>query len=229
MTMDRRAALSRIISCVACTSGNAAFAQRAAQSSPHEPSLREQRRQFIIEANKQQDAEWRRAFDELTNRGIRPYFPPPPRIVAFADWDYYYTVGDRQLIWQPNQGQKFRAVGVPVGFVSDLASVPRIFWSVLPRQGRYGHAAIVHDYLYWAQERSREESDDIFKTAMEDSKVDSITIATMYQAVRYGGESAWKANALSKAAGEKRIMKRYPDSGDITWEQWKRTPGILAD
>jgi hypothetical protein len=222
--MNRRTALLKLISSFTPIAGSSAV---FASSPPQERSLRELRHQFIEEANEQQHAEWRRAFDEITSRGVRPYFPPPPRIVAFADWDYYYTVGDRQLIWQPNAGQKFRAVAVPNGFVSDLASVPRIFWSVLPRQGRYAHAAIVHDYLYWAQERPREEADDIFKTGMEDSNVEAVTVATMYHAVRLAGESAWKENARLKASGEKRIMKRYPPTGDITWAQWKRTPGVL--
>ena len=35
---------------------------------------------------------------------------------------------------------------VPEGFVTDGASVPRIFWSVFPPVGRYFVAAIVHDY-----------------------------------------------------------------------------------
>src|SRR5690348_12260167 len=39
-------------------------------------------------------------------------------------------------------------IRVPVGFVTDFASVPRFFWRVLPPTGRYGKAAVVHDYLY---------------------------------------------------------------------------------
>ncbi|MDI5166053.1 DUF1353 domain-containing protein, partial [Salmonella enterica subsp. enterica serovar Montevideo] len=33
-------------------------------------------------------------------------------------------------------------IEVPVGFVTDLATVPRIFWSLLPPDGEYAKAAI---------------------------------------------------------------------------------------
>lgn len=36
---------------------------------------------------------------------------------------------------------------VPAGYLTDGASVPRIFWNLLPPWGKYGAAAIVHDYL----------------------------------------------------------------------------------
>ncbi len=39
-------------------------------------------------------------------------------------------------------------IHVPAGFVTDLASVPRIFWTLLPPDGKYAKAAIIHDYLY---------------------------------------------------------------------------------
>lgn len=36
---------------------------------------------------------------------------------------------------------------VPAGFVTDFASVPRVFVWLLPRYGDYTWAAILHDYL----------------------------------------------------------------------------------
>lgn len=53
-------------------------------------------------------------------------------------------------------------IEVPVGFVTDLATVPRIFWSLLPPDGEYAKAAIIHDYLYHYPLRNRKESDLIF-------------------------------------------------------------------
>lgn len=38
-------------------------------------------------------------------------------------------------------------VEVPAGYITDLASVPRIFWRILPPFGEYSSASIVHDYL----------------------------------------------------------------------------------
>lgn len=39
-------------------------------------------------------------------------------------------------------------ISVPAGFVTDLATIPRIFWTLLPPDGKYAKAAIIHDYLY---------------------------------------------------------------------------------
>ncbi len=37
-------------------------------------------------------------------------------------------------------------IKIPVGFVTDLASVPRIFWVILPPMGLYEQAAGFHDW-----------------------------------------------------------------------------------
>ena len=44
-------------------------------------------------------------------------------------------------------------VTVPAGFVTDLASVPRLLWAIVPRDGLHNGAAVVHDFLY--QHRGR--------------------------------------------------------------------------
>lgn len=38
-------------------------------------------------------------------------------------------------------------VTVPRGFLTDGASVPRLFWKLIPPWGGYGQAAVLHDYL----------------------------------------------------------------------------------
>src|SRR5947199_120869 len=78
----------------------------------------------------------------------------------------------REPIWKPNAGQTFKPVGVPEGFVTDLTSIPKIVWGFnLRPEGPYAYAAVVHDFLYWTQDRSRDEADKIFLIAMGDSKV----------------------------------------------------------
>lgn len=46
-----------------------------------------------------------------------------------------------------DEATKCSFVYVPKGFLSDGATVPRIFWGLIPPWGIYGNAAIVHDYL----------------------------------------------------------------------------------
>lgn len=83
-------------------------------------------------------------------------------------------------------------ISVPKGFITDLASVPRVFWSVFPPHGKYAKAAIIHDYLYEYRIFSRKRADDIFLEAMEVLGVAKWRRLSMYWAVRLGGESAWK-------------------------------------
>lgn len=144
----------------------------------------------------------------------------------FADPVYYMN---SVIGWNPKGGQvgKHKPVRVPIGFVTDFASIPRVFWSVLRPDGLYTYAAVIHDYLYWEQYLSREESDQIFKFAMEDFRVNSSEIDAIYSAVRLGGQSAWDGNALLRSKGEKRILKRTPMDPTIRWASWKLLPDVF--
>jgi hypothetical protein len=145
-------------------------------------------------------------------------------VSRFADPVYYLT---KTIEWVPNPGQPHQAVKVPVGFVTDFASIPRIFWAALRPDGKYTYSAIVHDYLYWTQTRPREEADEIMKFGMEDFKVGSLELGAIYGAVRILGGFAWDSNAELRKKGERRILKKVPDSPTITWGEWKNTPGVF--
>lgn len=148
------------------------------------------------------------------------------RISRFREPIYFLIA---PISWTPNPGQeRYKAVTVPPGFVTDLASIPRIFYSLLRPDGEYAYAAVVHDYLYWTQTRSREEADHIFKMAMQDFEIGAVTIETIYRAVRHGGKAAWNGNAKKKAQGEKRILTKYPQDPRITWEDWKERPEVFG-
>lgn len=97
------------------------------------------------------------------------------------------------------------AVEVPVGFITDFASIPRILWNVLPPWGKYGKAAVIHDYMYTEHKHSvysaegvesfvqieRKQADGIFLQAMEVLGVNKITRYAMYYAVRVFGNKPW--------------------------------------
>jgi Protein of unknown function (DUF1353) len=97
---------------------------------------------------------------------------------------------------------------VPAGFVTDFASTPRAIWSVLPPTGRYQMAAIVHDFLYWEQQCTREQADSLLRVAMAESLVGPFKRDIIWRAVRDFGDGAWKANARAKADGQPRIIAR---------------------
>jgi len=145
----------------------------------------------------------------------------------FLDRIYFVN---KPIAWRPSPAQagSYQAVEVPVGFVTDLASIPRVFWSFLPTDGEYAFAAIIHDYLYWTQCRSRETSDNIFKFAMADLGVSNFTANIIFRAVRLGGQSGWDDDAQLKKSGERRVLAQYPDSPSIRWEDWKKRPEVFA-
>lgn len=118
-------------------------------------------------------------------------------------------------------------VEVPVGFVTDFASIPRVFWSLLRPDGEYAYAAVVHDYLYWAQTRSREASDKVFMLVMADFGIDAATRRLIFGAVRAAGGVAWRQNAEWKERGEKRILKLFPEDPRTSWLEWKKRPEVF--
>jgi len=96
-------------------------------------------------------------------------------------------------------------INVAIGFQTDFASIPRLFWAVLPRWGRYGNAAVIHDWLYWTQLRGRRESDRVFLEGMGVLGVGALTRWTIYLAVRGFGWLAWIRNRADRAAGFDRV------------------------
>jgi hypothetical protein len=137
----------------------------------------------------------------------------------FKDRTYFLI---KKIGWKPGkQNSTLPTVEVPKGFVTDFASIPRVFWSILPADGDYTYPAILHDYLYWRQHTSRETADRIFKVAMEEFGIDGSKIAMIHTAVRAGGGFAWDGNKKLRAAGESRILKVFPTDPRTTWKEWK--------
>ena len=113
-------------------------------------------------------------------------------------------------------GLEYR-VRVPKGYKTDIASVPRLAWSLtgITKDGLQRNAAIIHDVLYmwqgqlpygWFQSRligqedwqdcsylvwSKSDCDGMFLRLMLASDVSTIKRSVMYNAVRFGGYLAW--------------------------------------
>jgi hypothetical protein len=85
---------------------------------------------------------------------------------------------------------------VPSGFITDLATIPRIFWSFdSPFDGKYMSAAILHDYLYSCSlAHNRKEADRILYSAMKAEGSSTWTANKFYIAVRIGGGSHYDPN-----------------------------------
>lgn len=104
---------------------------------------------------------------------------------------------------------------IPIGFITDFASIPRALWRVLPPTGKYGKAAVIHDWLYqkrivtvlWPTTDTavstrlveRGEADHILLEGMQALEVGWFTRSTIYSGVRTGGWYAW-SNARKREA-----------------------------
>ena len=79
---------------------------------------------------------------------------------------------------------------IPAGFQTDFASVPRVFWNIIPPMGLHTIAAVTHDYLYHRGLCPRKTADRIFYNLMRFYGVGRLKSSVMYLAVRlFGGSS----------------------------------------
>ncbi len=104
-----------------------------------------------------------------------------------------------------------QAIVAPRGFETDFASIPWPVSLVLPRWGRWGRAAVIHDLGYDLLGRAaphplmptRAEADRVFHEAMLVSGVPRFLAALMWAAVRVFGGS----RVLRRWAREARSTK----------------------
>jgi hypothetical protein len=151
--------------------------------------------------------------------------PTPDQVERFGgklwlvllDDKYHPSVRSGRSLWATTKpitytpgvgsgGQPYK-ITVPPGFVTDLASIPRLFWDLLPPDGPWVKAAVIHDYLYYTKgsgvwkchprsidrptDYTKEESDAILKEAMLDRHVDSFRANVIWLAVHVGGGNGW--------------------------------------
>lgn len=62
-------------------------------------------------------------------------------VLCYVGRGQYKTVGTTEYVGRTDR------VTIPADFPTDLASVPRLFWALLPPDGVYEKAAVLHDYL----------------------------------------------------------------------------------
>lgn len=110
---------------------------------------------------------------------------------------------------------------VPIGFCTDFASIPRPFWAILPKWGKYGNAAVIHDFLYFIQDLSRKEADGVLREAMGVLNVVAWQRCSIYHAVRWFGFIAWCANKQKKKAGYSKIATVAPEKSVDIPSHWK--------
>lgn len=89
-----------------------------------------------------------------------------------------------------------RLIIVPIGFVTDFASVPRLPFAYLLFGGVADEAAVVHDFLYSTGACSRKQADDVFAEASKVCGVSGWRRGPMWLGVRmFGGRRYMEATA----------------------------------
>jgi hypothetical protein len=90
---------------------------------------------------------------------------------------------------------------VPAGFVTDGASIPQAFWSLIgsPFTGLYRVAAVFHDAAYDNWGVARDDADNMLRNAMLDLGCSAWLADTIYEGVRVGGEQSYIGDQRSVA------------------------------
>ena len=115
----------------------------------------------------------------MDSKSINEFFPLP-LIVKFIDGRMWELV--KPFVYQ---SQDCGMIEVPAKFRFDFASIPKFLWSIIGSPtGRYGPAALIHDWLIEENFYPRSVTDKIFLYAMRDLKVPYLKRMTMYLAVR---------------------------------------------
>jgi hypothetical protein len=151
----------------------------------------------------------------------------PPQIAPFGDSEWWVLTASLPT----RIGISTEIITVPKGFVTDLTSIPRFFWSAFSKTGPYMSAAILHDYLYWDQRCTRAEADRIFDIEMKSYGVNDTSRKLIFSAVSDFGEGSWKSNTSAKATGEPRFLPEnllteflnQPFDSSRTWNSVRTT------
>jgi hypothetical protein len=134
-------------------------------------------------------------------------------VLVLLDDKEHPSLRDGRSLWGVERPISYQPAGttdqitVPAGFVTDLASIPRWAWTLLPPDGPWVKAAVIHDFLYqtkgtgvWKGHPSgntrpapytRAEADGILREAMENRQVGIVSRNIIWTAVRVGGGGAW--------------------------------------
>ena len=122
------------------------------------------------------------ALDGLSNDKFWKVFPQrliySPLPTDFYKWELFTDFYVSAPSWQGV---------IPVGFITDLASVPKIFWGIFPPQGFYEEACVAHDWLYSRTVLPRQVCDQVLKEGMEAAGTPWLTTNIIWGMVRLFG------------------------------------------
>lgn len=114
------------------------------------------------------------------------------------------------LVWHHNGGPIRLSVMVPAGYITDLASVPKLFRWLVGASATRTKAAIVHDVLYGPARFDRVVADALFRAIMLEEGVPRFTAHLMWLAVRLGGWWTYYIGASRTEYKETKHARKSP-------------------
>jgi len=82
-------------------------------------------------------------------------------------------------------------ISVPVNFITDFASVPRIFWPIISPIDEHAKAAVIHDWMYKYNYAKKSRCEEIFNEAMKVLDVPDWKRICIYWSVYTFGWYTW--------------------------------------
>lgn len=116
-----------------------------------------------------------------------------------------YIDGDRWLVLEEFRccSEIVGEVVIPVGFITDFNSTPRLLWNLVPPT-EYGEAALPHDLLYRTgrlngEPIDRQTADRVHREFMLWRGAPAWKAAAMYAGLRLGGWYPWRRYRRAEA------------------------------
>jgi hypothetical protein len=97
-------------------------------------------------------------------------------------------------------------ITVPARFATDLASIPRPLWAVLPPVGKYDRAGVLHDHAYQTgaingRVITRHDADALMLEAMTVLRVGRVARYAIWTALRVAGGIVWRRYRAASTNG----------------------------
>lgn len=103
----------------------------------------------------------------------------------------------------------YNGLVVPKSFITDLASIPKLFQDIIGVPEDFDEESILHDFLYSKYNDygiNRLTADKIFFQSLLLNKVDITVANLMYKAIRWGGEFHWEKKIYTEQPYEKQAF-----------------------
>ncbi|MFZ3194105.1 MAG: DUF1353 domain-containing protein [Moraxellaceae bacterium] len=129
-------------------------------------------------------------------------FTAPLELRLYEDPEGRAILREDRTQWLLMQDLPYGPITAKQGYVTDLGSIPRIFWRIESPSGRGAKGYVIHDYGYTYALLTREQVDRLLRDALRDVGVPYLARNAIYLAVRAGGKGGYgrpSAKALDRA------------------------------